>query len=286
MALFSKSIRVFLIALIPWMGYASNTNEGLPLFYWQEESFVNFGDYLSLKLVERIVDSPVRCYRKKMKNMDKKLLAIGSIFYFARDNDVIWGSGINGKRLKKNGYSFSSLDIRAVRGPLTRQFLLNNFHIECPEIYGDPGLLIPYFFPEFKKKENPSRDYIVIPHYSEKKLFSKDSHIVYSTEPWDQVIEKILDSKFVISSSLHGIVIAEAYGIPARLLRVSENEPLFKFQDYYLGTNRPFFQYATSIEEALKMGGEPPFQCNLKQLYEAFPFEFWPNVEFKTLEFR
>jgi pyruvyltransferase len=224
----------------------------------------------------------MRVYRKKEKNMDRKLLAIGSVFYFACENDVVWGSGINGKRLNKKDYSFHHLDIRAVRGPLTRQFLIDNFQIDCPEVYGDPGLLFPYFFPEFKKKDFPTLDYIIIPHYSEKNLFPKNApHIVYSTDPWDEVIEKILDSKFVISSSLHGVVIAEAYGIPARLLRITENEPLFKFRDYYLGTNRPYFQFATSVEEALQMGGEPPFQCNLKKLYEAFPFEFWPHSQFR-----
>jgi pyruvyltransferase len=263
-----------------------SVQEGLPLFYWQEGSFVNFGDYLSLKLVERIVDAPVRFYTKKKKNMDKKLLAVGSIFYFACDNDVIWGSGINGKRLNKKDYLFSDLDIRAVRGPLTRQFIIENFKIPCPEIYGDPALLFPYFFPEFKKKTSPSRDYIVILHYSEQNMYPKDDlHSVSSTDPWSDVLEKILDSKFVISSSLHGVVIAEAYGIPARLLRITENEPFFKFQDYYLGTNRPNFQFASSIEEALQMGGEPPFQCNLKRLYESFPFEYWPHTKFQFPSF-
>jgi len=262
------------------------TNEGLPLFYWQEGSFINFGDYLSLKLIERIVEGPVRFYTKKKKDMDKKLLAIGSIFYFACDHDVVWGSGVNGKRLDKADYHFSELDIRAVRGPLTRQFLIDNFNIHSPEIYGDPGLLFPYFFPEFRRKSVPSRDYIVILHYSEQNLFAKDSfHNVNSTDPWNEVLAKILDSQFVISSSLHGIVMAEAYGIPARLLRITENEPMFKFQDYYAGTNRPYFQFATSIEEALQMGGEPPFQCNLKKLYEAFPFEFWPHSQFQFPDF-
>jgi hypothetical protein len=41
-------------------------SEGLPLFYWNEKwrgrVFVNFGDYLSLKLVERIVGRPLRSY--------------------------------------------------------------------------------------------------------------------------------------------------------------------------------------------------------------------------------
>lgn len=231
--------------------------EGLPLFYWKEGPFVNFGDYISLKLVERIVNNPIRSYQKPPFKNERKLLAIGSIIYFARENDIIWGSGINGKRLKREDYLFKHLDIRAIRGPLTRQFLMTQFNIACPETYGDPALLFPYLFPEFKKKRYPVYPYIVIPHYSEKALFpqTKEGNIVYPTDNWKDVIEKILDSQFVISSSLHGIIIAEAFGIPARMLRMTENEPIFKYQDYYLGTNRPSFQFARSVEEALRMGG-------------------------------
>ncbi len=249
---------------------------GLPLFWWGEDPEINFGDYLSLKLVERIVQSPVKNFRKPPKSNEKKLLAIGSILYFARDDDVVWGSGVNGKTLDKMNYSFSKLDVRSVRGPKTRQFLRENFEIDVPEIYGDPALLFPYFFTEFKKKEVPFYDYIVIPHYKDRNLFPKSlPNIVYPTEPWNQVVEKILDSKFVISGSLHGIVIAEAYGIPARYLRVSEKENIFKYQDYYLGTCRPNFQFACSIEEALEMGGESTCICDLQKMYEAFPFEYW-----------
>ena len=68
-------------------------------------------------------------------------------------------------------------------------------------------------------------------------------------------IRAILDSELVISTSLHGLVLADAYGIPARMLRITENEPLFKYQDYYEGTGRSTFAFATSVEEALAMGG-------------------------------
>jgi len=262
-------------------------SEGLPLYYWHENREINFGDYISLKLTERIVGRPVTVYNKKPVRPGKKLLGIGSIFYFARDEDVIWGSGISGIKLNKSDYSFSILDIRSIRGPFSREFIKKHFNFECPEIYGDPALLFPYFFPEFTRKENPSRDYIVIPHYREEKLFpkSEDSHVVYPTDYWEDVIEQILDSKFVISSALHGIVIAEAYGIPARLLRVTEREPFFKYADYYHGTNRPDFQFATSIEEALQMGGESPFDCDLKKLYEAFPFDLWPDIHYQHPSF-
>lgn len=271
-----------LLYLLPLVSFAL---EGLPLYYYREPKLHNFGDVLSLKLVERIVGEPVAVYQKGEKK--QKLLAIGSIFYFAVDGDVIWGSGINGKTLSKSYYRFTHLDIRAVRGPLTRQFLMENFAIDCPEVYGDPALLIPYLFPEFKRKLNPRYETIIIPHYREISLYPRDQYpnVVYPTDPWDEIIDKILDSRFVISSSLHGLVVAEAFGIPARMLRVPAMEYIFKYQDYYCGTNRPLFRYAHSVEEALEMGGEPPFECDLKKLYEAFPFEFWPHATFNRPNF-
>jgi pyruvyltransferase len=158
--------------------------------------------------------------------------------------------------------------------------LWQNFQIAVPEVYGDPALLFPYLFPEFQRAEAPSHPYLIIPHYSEEKLFPKElfAHVVYPTEPWDHVVSQILDSALVISSSLHGLIIAEAYGIPARMLRVTENEFLLKYDDYYGGTNRPDYTFARSLEEALEMGGERPFECDLKKLYAAFPFEFWPDA--------
>jgi pyruvyltransferase len=250
----------------------------LPLYFWIEQKIgPNFGDIISLKLVERIVNKPVRVYQKQQHVKEKKLLAIGSILTFAAQDDVVWGSGINGKWMNLKYYKFTNLDVRAVRGPLTRDFLMKHFNIACPETYGDPALLLPYFFPEFKRKEKPSYEYLIIPHYSEQHLFPKElyKNVVYPTEPWDIVLEKILDSAFVIAGSLHGIIAAEAYGIPARMLRVTENEHIFKFQDYYLGTGRPDFQIAYSLEEALRLGGEKQAICDLLKLYQAFPCEFW-----------
>ncbi len=258
--------------------------EGLPLFYWNEKwrgrTFINFGDYISLKLVERIVGSPVRPYLKGQPVVEQKLLATGSILSFARDGDVVWGSGINGKLLKKKDYKFSNLDIRSVRGPFTRTFLKEHFDIDCPEIYGDPALLTARFFPEFRKKENPSYDYLIVVHFSEEHLFPKEEwdNVVYSTDPWEEILAKIVDSRFVISSALHGVIIAESFGVPARLLRISNEEPLFKYQDYYFGTNRPDFRFATTVDEAFEMGGEPPFECDFEKLYNAFPFDYYPTA--------
>lgn len=265
------------------MGAVENI-EGLPLFWWKEGDFVNFGDYLSYRMVERIVQQPLPYYNKKTKNQMKKLLASGSIYYFANEGDVVWGSGINGKRMKKEDYVFSSLDIRSVRGPLTRDFLKDTFGIEAPAIYGDPALLFPYLFPEFKRQKEPKYDYIVITHYLDlvEKIEAPNCCFLSSIDPLEKVLTAILDSKFVISSALHGVVLAEAYGIPARLLRLGESEPLFKFADYYAGTGRPDFSFALSIEDALLMGGEKPCCCDIEQIYNAFPFEYWPSRQFPS----
>lgn len=262
-------------------------SEGLPLWYFRHPRFDNFGDVMSKVLVERIVERPVVAYQRKPRGNIPKLLAVGSILHIAADDDVIWGSGVNGKDLARSKYEFNRLDVRAVRGPLTRQFLWREKGIMAPEVYGDPVLLLPYLFPEFKKSDNPSIPYLIVVHYSDFAFFPKDKfpNAVYANEPWDHITRKILDSEFVVSSSLHGVVIAEAFGIPARLLRLNDSEPLFKFTDYYLGTKRRNFRVARTLNEALLMGGETPINCDLEKLYNAFPFEAWPGLKKKEIDF-
>lgn len=250
----------------------------LPLFFWDarpQHGFSNFGDALSEALVERIVGHKILVTNKPFE-LQRKLLGIGSILNYAQDNDIIWGTGVNGKTPEK-AYTFTSLDVRAVRGPLTRDFLLRR-GIDCPEIYGDPTLLLPIYFPEYKKPADPANDYVIIPHYSDEHLFANMPNMISVREPWDVVVQKILDSKFVIASALSGVIVAEAFGIPARLLQIENKgntEDLFKYTDYYFGTNRYNFQYAASIEEALQMGGEPLPTCDLEKLRQAFPFELY-----------
>ena len=67
------------------------------------------------------MQTSVRVYDKDV-DKDRKLLALGSILTYARNNDVVWGSAVNGKWLDLKHYKFTTLDVRAVRGPLTREF--------------------------------------------------------------------------------------------------------------------------------------------------------------------
>jgi pyruvyltransferase len=79
-----------------------------------------------------------------------------------------------------------------------------------------------------------------VPHYIERGLEPKDGLFIDALLPWREVVDKICSCKEIVSSSLHGIIIAEAYGIPATYASYS-NKVIggdFKFRDYLLGTGR------------------------------------------------
>jgi len=82
---------------------------------------------------------------------------------------------------------------------------------------------VPNFFPEFKCNPHSQYENTVIPHYLEQHYleqhlpkFSTNKNVIFITEKWNLVIERILNSKFVIASSMHGIIVAESFGIPGR----------------------------------------------------------------------
>jgi pyruvyltransferase len=88
-----------------------------------------------------------------------------------------------------------------------------------------------------------------------------------------KVLTRIANSELVVGSSLHGIVIAESFGVPARLVRPGA-EPLFKYEDYYTGTGRSGFAPADSVASAIEAGGEPPAVLD-PALAAAFPRDLW-----------
>ncbi len=223
-----------------------------PVMYWwaPNQTETNFGDYLSKVIVERMIGRSIDL--KPLNTSGRNFFAAGSIIHQAKNDYIIWGSGFRENPLHENG--FSSLDVRAVRGPRTRKFLLQ-MGIPCPKVYGDPAILMAHLFPEFKK-ETPIYEYIIIPNIGEIQSFISYKNVVLPTDPWEEIVKKIIRSRLVISSSLHGIIVAESFGIPARLLKMSWKEPLLKYQDYYESTGRPHFKYANSVQEALQMGGE------------------------------
>lgn len=242
------------------------------LFHWQPKSGAqNFGDHLSRVVVSRYLAGKERLLDETV-SAQRRLLAIGSILHFARDLDVVWGSGVNGK-IDERKHQFRQLDVRAVRGPLTREYLLQR-GIDVPEVYGDPALLLPTLFPT-RFRPAPTREYAFVPNLHDLSVSTHGHDVISPLLPWQTVVESILQCEFIISSSLHGLIVAEAYGIPARYIRLSETEAMFKFEDYYQGTGRTGIPVAGSFAEARSSMDAPSLSFNPQPLMDAFPIDLW-----------
>ncbi|MBL5824660.1 polysaccharide pyruvyl transferase family protein [Serratia fonticola] len=261
------------------LNFSKKDNEKSRVFWWEPKNGEhNAGDHLAKIIVKQMLTLKDKEILEKKTNKNK-LLSIGSVMHFAKTGDSIWGTGINGK-VNEALLRFSSLDVRAVRGPLTREFLLNR-GIFVPEIYGDPGLLLPFFFSKelLTKDMECSKDFIVIPHMNEDFDDYKE-YKEYVCSPRQGAISftrNIVSSKFVISGSLHGVIIAEAYGIPAIFLDNNSGESRFKYDDYYYGSGRSHYPIAKSVKEALSM--TPAETIDFKKvvlpLMSAFPYDLW-----------
>jgi pyruvyltransferase len=130
-----------------------------------------------------------------------------------------------------------SLRIKSVRGPLSADILRNNGYDKVPDIYGDVGLLVSQFF----IKSDQRYDIGFFPHYTNANTditLMKNSIKLRPMAPVDHTLKQLTACSQIVSSALHGIVVAESFNIPAVWVRISNSVPEFKFRDYYLGTGR------------------------------------------------
>lgn len=230
----------------------------------------NIGDYLSYVVVEWMKTQHDIISDASADGKIKHLYAIGSIIGGGYQDAVVWGSGLIRHNSKYWWRKMRTLDVRAVRGPLTRQALIENGY-DCPQIYGDPAILLPLIYKPAETTK--TREYVLVSHYSCVK--GTENEVSTQTHDYKEFIDKIVSANLVISNSLHGIILAEAYGVPAIWLQ--SNLDTFKYRDYYAGTGRTDVKSAASVEEALKM--TPPELPDLSRLREgliqAFPAELY-----------
>lgn len=244
--------------------------------------YQNVGDFFSKIILENMCTKYGLDINQDVKKT-KHLYAIGSILMGYQDMTV-WGSGFGYDIMLRPFfplYKFShkirhKVDIRAVRGPETRRILMKMGYC-CPEVYGDPAILLPLFYPKVSEKRF---DYTLIPHYSKNEKYKDNENFLDSfNKDWKLYIERIVASKLVISSSLHGIILAEAYGVPAIMLKDTPCDDITKYKDWYYSTGRVLFPVANSVEEALKL--QPSLlerntiQKMQEGLIETFPTDLW-----------
>ena len=204
----------------------------------------NWGDDVSrvlVKLINPSLNVVVKKYSWNLKNVSD-YLCIGSIItWMTGEKSIIWGSGVVYPERK---ICQKPEKVLAVRGPLTRNYLLEQ-GVDCPEIYGDPAVLFPlYYSPQIKKKFKLG----IIPHFRDKqnvylKKFVNNPDVlvidVQKIKPWNKFIDNILSCDCIASSSLHGIILSDAYRIPNVWIEFEGGErKRFAFLDYMMSVNR------------------------------------------------
>lgn len=241
------------------------------------DSAVNLGDTLSPVVCNWMLSKKNISFDKKVRKTHH-LMAVGSIlggngFFDA----VVWGSGIKSfdqiSSLGKRRY-IQKLDVRAVRGPLTREALIRCGY-NCPEAYGDPAVLMPFIYqPEVQKSHSVG----LILHYMHDIPISSDTkNIDIRTDNYVKFMGELCSCEKIISSSLHGIILAEAYGIPAVFLGESRDFEMLKYYDWYLSTGRKNVKIASSLEEAMNMQhlALPDLTMMQESLLKTFPYDLW-----------
>jgi hypothetical protein len=206
-------------------------------FWCRIPSRANFGDALTPWLIRRIAGADPVFVRTG--DPRPKLIAVGSTIAYAARGDTVWGAGI----MSATDPVSPGARFLAVRGPLTRARVLA-CGAECPEIYGDPALLLPRLHrPPAREREGIG----LVAHYSDRPRLGEAWGRTPGVRPIDiqgrveAVIDQIVASRVVASSSLHGLIVSHAYGVPAvwikfRDLAFGDDS---KFRDYYLSVGEP-----------------------------------------------
>lgn len=247
------------------------------------ETFRNFGDALNRDLVSCISGKePVHI--KSVYNWKAAPVynVIGSTLDSLSVRHLeVWGSGFKRAegRLRRQPQK-----VHAVRGPLTRKRLAES-QVSCPEVFGDPAMLCPRFFA-------PSADRCryglgIIAHYvdanhpwiSAVRLGHPEVRVIDVLGGVTNVIQEVTECQIIASSSLHGLILADAYGIPSVWLRFSDKiiGGDFKFHDHFLAVDKPLtpplqVQPSTEISEVIERAIAPPAQFHSDPLWFSCPF--------------
>ncbi|SDL39766.1 polysaccharide pyruvyl transferase family protein [Pedobacter antarcticus] len=241
------------------------------LIYWDSD---NFGDALNPLLIEELsglkvqykniqlsLNERIRILFKSIISLRPSVLApiifpwqktfvgVGSVMSWAKADSLIWGAGF-----MNNSDSFRGGETFAVRGKLTDE-KLRSAGFSGSKVYGDPALLLPLWLnPNIKKQHKLG----IIPHWKEVDFFIENYGDRYQiidlrTRDIEKVINEISACEFVLSTSLHGIIVAQAYNVPALWIEKGHiDTDGFKFHDYFSSVNIPFYDGFKDFDCILK----------------------------------
>lgn len=213
----------------------------------------NFGDYINKIFLSKLLN---RNLIFSDKHDQIHYVTTGSVLTKINNKSIVWGTGfisensnLGGNHLSnKNKVIKKPLKIISVRGPLTRQKLIN-MGIECPKKYGDPLILFPLIYNNFTIKN--TYKYGIIPHFIDKnndnlKILinnlnneAKIIDIIIINDNYKRFIDEILSCEYIISSSLHGVIMGIIYRKKTIFVEFSNNVigNKFKFYDFFKSLN-------------------------------------------------
>ena len=239
----------------------------------------NWGDALNKVMIEKISGKTCQWVNTNDGNTKEKHIVLGSILQWADEHTILWGPGFIGddRRLSKKPKK-----ICAVRGPLTREIIINQGY-DCPEVYGDPALLYPRLYnPRGIVKKHKIG---IIPHYIDadnpwiKRLRRHGIKIINILDPINKVVDEILECEMIAASSLHGVIAADAYGVPSTWIELSDKVigKGFKFRDYFMSVGRTdreplIVNETTKLKEVYDKFYDYKINIDLDKLWEACPF--------------
>ncbi len=249
------------------------------------DNTLNWGDLVPFKIIDELFDSDISekdVFNVKQPNGNYSVYSTGSVMLFTKPNSIVWGTGC----IDRGMIGQTPKKVYAVRGPLTRQEFLKK-GIDCPEVYGDPALLYPKIYnPKVEKKYK----WGIIPHYIEfesardresiKNLEKKGFKVIDICSGEKEFINELLEVENVISSSLHGLIMADAYGIPNARVNIS-NKLIggdFKFKDYYMSVDRKIdlglqLNKNTSLSEIKNLYLNREIKFNSELLLKSSPWK-------------
>lgn len=219
----------------------------------------NVGDLLNKHIIEKCFNIEVEHTSKYLK---ADVVGIGSHLGFyqkakglkplikqklmGKGNPWVWGTGF--MYYPKSDYESKFCEpirFAAIRGRLSlkRVEKLTNQKLDIPIC--DGGILTSYLLDN--RISDKQYQLGIIPHFREQDepIFEEISNIYQNSiiinlrkEPLD-VVQEISQCEYILSSSLHGLIMADSFNIPNMHIHVS-NKMMgdgFKFADYYSSYN-------------------------------------------------
>jgi pyruvyltransferase len=237
----------------------------------------NFGDQLSPFIIDSLIDKKKYKLVHNQKECKINLVGIGSYIHHAVNDSFIFGSGVRTNPSKEGWHKYNNLKVCAVRGPLSKEFL-NAKKIHVPCVFGDPALLLPKFYKPIINN-NLNEKIGLIPHISNYSYYSKlklddKFHLISPIGELKDIINQLCSCKYIISSSLHGLICADAYNIPNLWLdEIKLPEGDFKFKDYFMSQNRNYVKIKNYSEFDIKLLYTGGNKIDLEKLINSFPFK-------------